>query len=84
MTTSIKTALGRLCQEQKNLQPTKQVISELEIEEDSGFDPGKDTVKIHELCATIIPFNTKKGIQQSNWRLPTQVNQRKFVCHAHV
>ena len=54
---SISTALGNLDQEHKNLQSKKQVKYELDIEEDKYFYPDIETVKTHELCATIIPFN---------------------------
>ena len=32
----------------------------MEIEEDKDFYSDIETVNTHELCATIIPFNTKK------------------------
>ena len=56
---SIETALGNLDMDQKNLQLTKQVKYELEIEENILF-PVMNTEKTHEVCATIIPFNTKR------------------------
>ena len=57
---SIATDLGHLNQKRKNLQSTKQVKSELEVEENKEFYPEIETVKTHELCATIFPFNTKR------------------------
>ena len=34
--------------------------SEVEFEEDSDFYPDAESVKNHELCATVIPFNIKR------------------------
>ena len=45
---------------EKKLQSTKQVKSEVEIEEDKYFYPVMDTVKAHKVCVTIVPFNTEK------------------------
>ena len=56
----IVTDLGSLDQERKNLQSTKKVKPELEIEEDRYFYLDLETVKAYELCATIIPFNIKR------------------------
>ena len=57
----IATALGHLYQERKNLQSTKNVKSEVEVEKDSNFYPDAESVKTHEMCATIIPFNIKRN-----------------------
>ena len=59
LTPSIATALGHIEQERKNLQSKKQVKYKLDIDEDKYFNPDMETVKAHELCATIIPFNAK-------------------------
>ena len=48
-------------QERKNLQYTNNVKSEVEVEEDIDFYLDAESVKNHELCATIIPFNTKRN-----------------------
>ena len=34
---------------------------EVEVEEDSNFYPDAESVKTHEMCATIIPFNIKRN-----------------------
>ena len=47
---------------EKNLQSTKHVKSEVEVEEDSNFYPDSETVKTHEMCATIIPFNINRKV----------------------
>ena len=47
-------------QERKNLKYTKHVKLEGEVEEDSNFYLDAETVKTHELCATVIPFNIKR------------------------
>ena len=57
---SIATALGHLGQEQNNLQLTKPVKTELDIQEDKYFYPIMESVKKHKVCTTIIPFNTKR------------------------
>ena len=57
---SIATALEHMDQERKNLQSTKHVKPEVEVEEDRNFYPDTESVKIHEICATIIPFNLKR------------------------
>ena len=57
---SISTTLKHLDKDLKNLQLTKQVKYELEIEEDKYFYPDIDTVKTHEFCTTIIPLNNNK------------------------
>ena len=68
---SIATALGHLDQERKNLQPTKNVKSELVFEEDRYFYPDIETVNTHELCANIIPFNIKiKGFNDLTGAFP--------------
>ena len=36
------------------------VKSEWEIEEDKDFYPIMENLKTHEVCATIIPFNTNR------------------------
>ena len=46
----------------KNLQSTKHVKWELEVEEDSNFYPDEETVKTHELYATIIPLNINRKV----------------------
>ena len=68
---SIATNLGHLYQERKNLQSKKQVKPELDIGEDKYLYPEIETVKKHELCATIIPLNTKrKGFSDITGALP--------------
>ena len=57
---SISTALGHLDQERKNLQSTKSLKSEAEVEEDSNFYPDEESVKTYELCTTIMHFNIKR------------------------
>ena len=47
---------------EKNLQSTKHVKSEVEVEEDSNFYLDAETVKTHELCATKINFNFKRDL----------------------
>ena len=55
----------------KNLQYTKHVKSEVEVEEYSNFYPDSETVKTHELCATIIYFNLKrKGLSDLTSAFP--------------
>ena len=44
-------------QERKNLQYTNNVKSEVEVEEYRKFYPDTESVKTHDLCSTIIPFN---------------------------
>ena len=76
---SIATALGHLDQERENLQSTKQVKLESEIEEDNNFYPKKEAVKTHELCATIIPFNKKiKGFRDLTGTSPHKSTRGNF------
>ena len=54
----------------KNLQSTKHVKSEGEVDEDRNFYQDTETVKTHEICANIIPFNLKrKGFSDPNGAL---------------
>ena len=76
---SIATALGHLDQERKNLQLTKQVKSELEIEEDKNLYPNIDTGNTHELFAIIIPLNAnRKGFRYITGSLPHKSIQGNF------
>ena len=51
----------------------------MEVEEDSDFYPEAETVKTHELCATIIPFNIKrKGFSDLTGALPHKSSRGKF------
>ena len=71
LSTSIVTYLRHLDQEHKNLQLTKKVKSKLDIEEDKYFYPEIETVNTHDLCTTIIHFNTKrKGFRYLTGALP--------------
>ena len=71
LTPIIATALGHTNQERKNLQSKKHVKSEVEVEEDRIFYPDAETVKTHELCATIIPLNiNRKGFSDLTGALP--------------
>ena len=68
---SIASALGHLDQKRKNLQSTKQVKSELEVEEDKNFYPYIEAVKTHELCAKHFPLNIKrKGFSDPTGTFP--------------
>ena len=56
---------------EKNLQSTKPVTSEVEVEEDRDFYPESETVKAHELCATIGPFSlNRKGFSDITGAFP--------------
>ena len=57
LTPSISTSQGHMNQERKNLQSTKHAKSEGGVEEDRYLHPDVETVKTHELCEIIIPFN---------------------------
>ena len=58
-------------QERKNLQSTKHVKSEVEVEEDRNYYPDSEKAKTHELCATITPLNPKrKGFSDLTGALP--------------
>ena len=46
--------------EQNNIQSTKQLKPEMEVDEDKYFYPEMEKVKTYELCATITPFNVKE------------------------
>ena len=76
----IVTALGHLDQEWNNLQSTKQLKSELEIEEDKYFHPDIWTVNTHELCATIAPFNIKR----KGFRYLTEVFPHKSIRETYM
>ena len=56
---SIETSLQTSGPRKKNLQSTKSVKSEMEVEEDINFYPEAERVTTHEICAIIIPFNIK-------------------------
>ena len=58
----ISTTLRNLDQDRKNPHSTKEVKSELGIEEDKYFYPDIETVNTHEVCATIIPFNINRKV----------------------
>ena len=49
-------------QERKNLQSTKHVKSEGEVEEDRYFYPDTEILKTRDICTTIIPFNLKRKV----------------------
>ena len=49
-------------QERNNFQSTKHVKSEVEVEEERDFYPDAESVKNHEICVTIIPFNLKRNV----------------------
>ena len=71
MPPSIATALGHMDQEMKKLQYKKHIKPEVEVEEDSHFYPDAESVKTHELCATIITFNIKiKGFSDLTGAFP--------------
>ena len=60
-------------QEHKNLQSTKQVKSELDVEEDKYFYPYIETLNTHDLFAKIIPFNIKiKGFSNLSRFFPNK------------
>ena len=51
----------------------------MEIEEDSNFYPDKETVKTHELFATITPLNMKrKGFSNLTGSFPHKSSRRNF------
>ena len=76
LTPIIATSLGHMDQERKDLQSTKSVKSEVDFEEDRDFYPGAESVKTHELCATIIPFNiNKKGFSNLAGAFPQKSNR---------
>ena len=55
----------------KNHQSTKYVKSEVEIDKYRDFYPDLETVKTHELCATIIPFDlNRKGFSDITGAFP--------------
>ena len=75
----IATSLGNIDQELKNLQSTKIVKSEVEVEEGSDFYLDTESGNAHELCATIIPFNIKrKGFSDLTGALPHKSSRGKF------
>ena len=58
-------------QERKNLQSTESVKSEVEFDEDSNFYSDAESVKTHEICATVIPFNiNRKGFSDITGTFP--------------
>ena len=59
ITPNISTSLEYMDQERKNIQSTKHIKSEVGVEEDRSFYPDTESVKTHEIFATIIPFNLK-------------------------
>ena len=72
-------SLGHLDQERKNIQSKNQVKPDLEIEEDKYFYPDIETVKTHELCATIIPFYiNRKGFNGLPGAFPHKSIQRNL------
>ena len=76
---SIATALGHMYKERKKLQSTKHVKSEVVVEEDRDFNADTETVKIHELCPTIIPLNVdRKGLSDITGVFPHKSSRRNL------
>ena len=51
----------------------------MEIEEDIGLNPDAESVKTHDICATIAPFNIKrKGFSDLTGALPHKSRRRNL------
>ena len=81
MPPSIETALGNLYQDRNNLQATKQVKSELKIEEEKYFYPDIETMKTPGFFATIVLFKIKrKGSRDLTGAFPHDSIQLKLYA----
>ena len=80
----IATALVHMYQERKNLQSTKQVNQSCKFNKTEKFTHKRNNEDTWVVRNNHPIKHEKKGLQRSNWSLPIQVKQRKFLCHWRV
>ena len=58
--------------------------TKFEIEEDKYFNPIMESVKTHELCVTITPFNIKKKFSVISQELYLKNQAVVIICYGCI